>query len=108
MSKHIIYPEHIIDEQTGQEQAGHLQTGQSHEGDHRHTQTHRQRCREKQHQHRCVTEQYKHTFLNDFKNQSSDNKLYIYKRKKKTKFHPVAQHSVTSCPHRTTETTFRP
>ena len=38
----VSYPEDVVDEQARQQQAGHLQAGQPHKGDHGHTQTHRQ------------------------------------------------------------------
>lgn len=38
------HPEHVVDEQPGQQQARHLQAGQPHEGDHGHAQAHGQRC----------------------------------------------------------------
>ena len=39
----MSHPEDVVDEQAGQQQAGHLEAGQPHEGDHGHAEPHGQR-----------------------------------------------------------------
>ena len=38
------YPEDVVDEQARQQQAGHLEAGQAHEGDHGHAEPHGESC----------------------------------------------------------------